>query len=255
MSPSIPFLSAAPRAFSLITFCAVLTLAACGPAPAPQGINDPHETENRAMHQFNIAVDRTVLKPVAEALGAGNGPISTGIGNFADNLGTPGDVVNNVLQLRLGRATHNTLRFTLNTVAGLGGIFDPATALGVPAKETDFGETLHVWGVGEGAYMELPLFGPSTRRDALGTVVDVVLDPLNYVIPTPESYVGTAAKVASKVGDRGRYSETIDSILYESADSYLQARLLYLQNRRYELGQTTGETADFEDPYEDPYGQ
>ena len=248
MKITIPLLSL-PR----VTLLLALGVAACGPAPAPQGINDPYETENRATHAFNVAMDRNVLKPLSS--GMGTGPISTGISNFADNLGTPGDVVNSLLQVRVGRATHNTLRFAINTVIGLGGIFDPATAMGVGEKKTDFGETLHVWGVGEGAYMELPLLGPSTQRDAMGTVVDLALDPMNYLVPRPESYVGTMAKLAAKLGDRGRYSATVDSILYESADSYLQARLLYLQNRRYELGQTSGESADFEDPYEDPYAQ
>lgn len=240
---------------SLPHFALLLALgvAACGPAPAPQGINDPYETENRATHAFNVAMDRNVLKPLSS--GMGTGPISTGISNFADNLGTPSDVVNSLLQVRVGRATHNTLRFAINTVIGLGGIFDPATAMGVGEKKTDFGETLHVWGVEEGAYMELPLLGPSTQRDALGSVVDLALDPMNYLLPRPESYVGTMAKLAAKLGDRRRYSATVDSILYESADSYLQARLLYLQNRRYQLGQTSGESADFEDPYEDPYAQ
>jgi len=250
MKLSIPLLSAPYRAFSLVILAG---LAACGPAPAPQGINDPYETENRATHAFNVALDRNILKPLSS--GMGGGPVSTGIGNFADNLGTPGDVVNNLLQVRLGRATHNTLRFAINSTIGMGGIFDPATAMGVTEKKTDFGETLHVWGVEEGAYVELPLLGPSTQRDALGSVVDLALDPMNYLLPRPESYVGTMAKLAAKLGDRGRYSATVDSILYDSADSYIQARLLYLQNRRYELGQTSGESASFEDPYEDPYGQ
>lgn len=236
-----------------LTLLLALGVAACGPAPAPQGINDPYETENRATHAFNVAMDRNVLKPLSS--GMGTGPISAGISNFADNLGTPSDVVNSLLQVRVGRATHNTLRFAINTVIGVGGIFDPATAMGVGEKKTDFGETLHVWGVEEGAYMELPLLGPSTQRDALGSVVDLALDPMNYLLPRPESYVGTMAKLAAKLGDRGRYSATVDSILYDSADSYIQARLLYLQNRRYELGQTSGESASFEDPYEDPYAQ
>ena len=248
MKMTIPSLSV-PR----LTLLLALGVAACGPAPAPQGINDPYETENRATHAFNVAMDRNVLKPLSS--GMGTGPISTGISNFADNLGTPSDVVNSLLQVRVGRATHNTLRFAINTVIGVGGIFDPATAMGVGEKKTDFGETLHVWGVEEGAYMELPLLGPSTQRDALGSVVDLALDPMNYLLPRPESYVGTMAKLAAKLGDRGRYSATVDSILYDSADSYIQARLLYLQNRRYELGQTSGESASFEDPYEDPYAQ
>lgn len=248
-----PLFRSTPRKALWGALALALALAACGPAPAPQGINDPYEKENRATHAFNVALDRNVVKPLSQ--GMGTGPVSRGISNFAGNLGTPRDVVNNLLQVRVGRATHNTLRFAINSTIGLAGLFDPATAMGVGEKKTDFGETLHVWGVPEGAYVEVPFIGPSTQRDALGSVVDLALDPMNYLLPRPESYVGTMTKLAAKLGDRGRYSATVDSILYESADSYLQARLLYLQNRRYQLGQTSGESASFEDPYEDPYEQ
>jgi phospholipid-binding lipoprotein MlaA len=230
-------------------------LAGCGPAPAPEGINDPYEKGNRLTHRFNLAVDSNVVRPVSRLMGDGTGPVSRAAGNFAQNLGTPSDVANDLLQFRIGHAAHNTLRFLVNTTIGLGGLFDPATAMGAPAKKTDFGETLHVWGVGEGAYVELPLLGPSTQRDALGSAVGLVMDPMNFVLPRPESYYGTAAKGISRLSDRARYSGTLDSILYESADGYAQMRLLYLQNRRYELGQTTGSDAEFVDPYEDPYGQ
>lgn len=259
MSVAIPLLSAANpgrrRALGAVALFAAL--AACGPAPAPEGVNDPYEAENRQVHALNLAVDRALVRPASSVMGDGTGPVARGLSNVAGNLGKPGDVVNNLLQFRIGRATENTLRFAINSTVGIGGLFDPATALGVQGKDTDFGETLHVWGVDEGAYMELPLIGPSTRRDALGSVVDLALDPVNSLLPAPESYYATGVKLGAKLADRSRYSETVDSILYDSADSYLQARLLYLQNRRYELGQTTttGEGSDFVDPYEDPYGQ
>ncbi len=102
--------------------------------------------------------------------------------------------------------------------------------------------------------MELPVFGPSTQRDTLGMVVDYAINPIRLLVPEPEVYIDTAAQLLSKVGDRSRYSETFDSLLYDSADSYAQARLLYLQNRRYQLGQTSGEDS-YVDPYEDPYAQ
>ena len=131
------------------------------------------------------------------------------------------------------------------------GIFDPASAMGIYEDDTDFGETLHVWGAPEGAFLVVPLAGPTTERDLLGSVVDIVIDPVNTLISTPESYYATAAKVGGKIADRQRFGDTVDSILYESADSYAQMRLLYLQNRHFELGIE----ADVFDPYEDPYGQ
>ena len=254
MTVTIPSLF--PRPLTILAICATIALAAgCTRPSAPVAMNDPYETENRAMHAFNVAADRNVLKPVATAIGGqGGGPVQISVANFANNLALPGDILNSLLQLRLGKAVENTLRFGVNSTIGLAGIFDPATAAGVPGKKTDFGETLHVWGVGEGAYIELPLLGPSTQRDALGEVVDSFINPVGLLLPSPESYIGTAARIASKISDRARYSDTYDSVLYDSADSYAQARLLYLQNRRFELGQTT-EDAGYIDPYEDPYAE
>lgn len=237
------------RMAAIAGFAALFGLSACGPGLAPQGISDPFEKENRSTHALNLALDKNVIRPIA--LGATKivpKPVVQGVSNFAGNLDLPGEVVNDVLQLRLGKAAHNTLRFAINTTVGIGGLFDPATPLGAPEKPTDFGETLAVWGVGEGEYLELPLYGPSTRRDALGKVVDIGLDPVRLLIPKNKAWIDTFAQVFAKIGDRGRYSETYDSILYDSADSYAQARLLYLEHRRHDLGQVTTDS-EFEDPY------
>ncbi len=256
MSPENPLVSARHRRIILITVCFGL-LGACAQKQAPSGITDPMEAQNRQIHAFNLAVDKAILRPASGAYDSVlPRPVEDGIENFADNLDGPSDVVNSILQGRPKNAVENTLRFVLNTTVGIGGLFDPATALGIEGKSTDFGETLHVWGASEGNYVEFPLVGPTTERDLVGTLVDVAINPLRYVLPPREGNIATAAKVASKVGDRARYSDTLDSILYESADSYAQARLLYLQNRRFELGQTSGAQNDeaFLDPYEDPYG-
>ncbi|MGL6209451.1 MAG: MlaA family lipoprotein [Paracoccaceae bacterium] len=241
----------------LVLVVLAATLAGCGPAPVAQGINDPFEESNRRTHATNKALDRAIVRPVSVTVAGSNGkpgPVGRVVANFADNLDEPGRVVNSLLQFRIGEAAQSTLRFAFNSTFGLAGILDPATALGVEEKDTDFGETLHVWGAGEGRYMELPLLGPSTDRDTIGRVVDYAMNPVRILVPSPESYVGTAASVASRIGDRGRYSDTVDSVLYDSADSYAQARLLYLQNRRFELGQASGDVP-FEDPYEDPYAE
>jgi phospholipid-binding lipoprotein MlaA len=225
-------------------------LAACGPAQIPAGINDPHEAQNRATHDANRELDRVLLRPASRGYGSIlPEPVRKGIGNFAANLDTPGDVLNNLLQLRLDDAAENTLRFVLNTTVGIGGLFDPATAIGIYGESTDFGETLHVWGAPEGAYVELPIAGPSTERDALGGVVDILLNPVRLAVPTAFSPGAIAADIASAFGTRYEYSDMIDSVLYESADSYAQARLFYLQNRRFELGGGVGD--NYVDPYED----
>lgn len=232
-------------------FVALAVLAGCS-APAGQ-IYDPAEPLNRQFHAVNIGLDKAVLRPIATAtVRPGGGPVSQGVLNFASNLSGPSTVLNNLLQLRLGQAVENTLKFAINTTIGIGGLFDPAKAMGLNGRDSDFGETLHVWGFGEGAYLEPPVIGPTTARDLSGLVVDIAINPLQLWLPAPESYVGTVAGAASKVIYRGRFVQTVDSVLYESADSYAQARILYLQNRRFELGQKTA-SDDMIDPYEDFY--
>jgi phospholipid-binding lipoprotein MlaA len=231
------------------------SLAGCATAPTAQGVTDPNEAANRKVHAFNVGLDKALVRPAAGAYGSVlPGPVKRGVANFTSNLDAPGDVANNLLQGRIGNAGQNTLRFAVNTIFGIGGLFDTATALGLPAKPTDFGETLHVWGAGEGNFVEVPFVGPSTQRDFAGTIVDVVLNPVRLALPEPEASYATVAKLGSKLGDRDRYSEIVDQLLYDSADSYAQSRLLYLQNRRFALGQTTTDDS-FVDPYEDPYAQ
>ncbi len=238
--------------------CVIASLmAGCAAGPAPQGdINDPNEGVNRAVHGFNKGVDTVLLRPASRVYGAVvPAPVRTGVNNFAENLEGPGDVVNNILQGRIGEAGTNTLRFAVNTTMGIGGLFDAASFLGLPEGDTDFGETLYIWGVGEGAYVEVPLRGPSTSRDSAGQIVDLFLNPFSYVLKPAHAEVATGAEALSIIGDRYKFGETADSILYDSADSYAQARLLYLQNRRFELGQDADSDDAFLDPYEDPYAE
>lgn len=226
------------------------------PEPGTLGANnafDPYEVENRKIHNFNKTVDRAVLRPV------GRGyqtlvpiPVQDMVSNFSDNLSMPGNAVNGLLQGDLKGTGLAVSRFAMNTTIGIGGLIDAATEFGVPDYDTDFGETLHVWGAGEGAYVELPLLGPSTVRDATGRAVDLFTNPLGYFYGPKEKWYAYGARVATNVGDRGRFGETIDYILYDSADSYAQTRLIYLQNRRFELGVDAG--LDPTDPYGDPYG-
>lgn len=211
-------------------------LGACTAAPPPAAINDPFEQSNRDVHEWNKRLDSAFS-------GGGSAertPVPEGIAlpvrNFAANSGLPSAVVNGILQGDIGGAATNTFRFMLNTTIGIGGILDPAGAIGLHEEETDFGETLHVWGVPEGAYLELPVLGPSTERDATGRVVDMVLNPLERLAGPDVALAGTVSRLADNIIDRRNFGSTIDDVLYGSADSYAQSRLIYLQNRRFELG-------------------
>lgn len=241
----------------LISVLGVVSVTACSPvdpsAVTRDGFYDPYEKANRSRHKFNKSLDKAILRPV----GVGYtkivpDDIETMVGNFGANLSEPSNLVNHVLQGDLKGFGTNFYRFLINSTLGFGGLFDVAADVGVGEDDTDFGETLHVWGAPEGAYLESPVFGPSTTRDSVGRVVDLITNPLSGVLPSPEKYAGPVARAADKLGSRGRFSDTVDSLLYESADSYAQLRLFYLQNRRFELGGNADDT--YLDPYSDPYG-
>lgn len=225
---------------------------ACSPAPEGVAVHDPYEDRNRAVHGFN--------KSLAASFGGGDdsdGPflpqeVAAPIINVADNLSLPGIVVNNTLQGDVVGAVSNSLRLVVNTIFGIGGLFDPADAMGLTEVDADFGGTLAKWGAPEGAYLELPLVGPSTERDATGIVVDMVLDPLGYLIPAEDQWKATVAGIAGRAAKIDQAGDVIGDVLNESADSYSQTRLIYLQNRRFELGQ---EAAEAIDPYADLYGE
>lgn len=217
----------------------VAAAALAGCAASPRGeVPDPFEAHNRQVHEFNRGADSGVLSTAGEAYVALPVPVREGVGNVGDLVATPSYFANNLLQGKLDAATENAFRFAINATLGVGGIFDPASSFALDRREADFGQTLHVWGIGPGAYQELPLLGPSTQRDTAGFAVDVATNPLVLL-----------GFVTETLNERGGFAESYDQILYESADSYAQARDIYIQNRDFELGQ--GGEADYFDPYED----
>jgi phospholipid-binding lipoprotein MlaA len=224
----------------------VLVVAGCARAPSTGLVNDPFESTNRAWFDTNMALDRAVSRdqPPRE----GPAPLRRAVRNFGSNLSIPSTVVNDLLQVRPDRAVENTLRFAINSTVGLAGLFDPASAMGLHGRRSDFGETLHRWGVGEGAYVVLPVLGPSTERDAVGMVVDALINPWDYVLSGNEGRVVTAGRWAGRLADRAEYADLIDANVMQTADPYAQSRLLFLQARRYHLGIETED--DTFDPYD-----
>ena len=137
-----------------------------------------------------------------------------------------------------------------NDEVGRAGLFDPSQKIGFTEKDTDFGETLQGWGVAEGAYLELPVFGPSNLRDGFARFVDMLLlDPAGQILKPPVSEYRTASNMGAILQKRQIYGAQIDEVLYGSADSYAQARLVYLQSRRFELKDIAN------DAYIDPYAE
>lgn len=220
-----------------------LLLAACARGELQEGelIADPYEGVNREVHAFNKGLDQAVINPASKVYDAVTPEVGQLlIGNALAHLTLPGLFANHLLQADFEDAGATLARFALNTVMGAGGLLDPATAFGATYRETDFGLTLAEWGVEPGVYFELPLFGPSTTRDAVGRVVDRVFSPTTYVSGGADVTLAKAGVRAIDVLDtRERYRALIDDVLYGSRDSYRATRNAYVQNRRRtQAGQT-----------------
>ncbi|MBD9434790.1 VacJ family lipoprotein [Pseudoxanthomonas sp. PXM03] len=143
---------------------------------------DPWEKQNRRVHRFNLVIDAHVLRPLARAyVRVVLTPVRTGITRIFRNLGEPANAFNHVVQGHPGHSLASLCRFVLNTTLGIGGIFDPATRMGLRRREEDVGQTLGTWGWRRSRYLVLPLLGPRTVRDTLSLVVDQRLSPLHYV--------------------------------------------------------------------------
>jgi phospholipid-binding lipoprotein MlaA len=228
----------------------LLILSACSPSFKLGNYDDPYENVNRKSHEINKTIDKKVLKPSSQVYSKflGQKPRNA-ISNFSENWGLPKDLVNYTLQGDIGNASKTTGQFLINSTIGIAGVFDPSEKFGINARGTDFGETMHRWGVSEGDYVEIIFLGPSTERDAVGKVADLILDPIGFILNPWQSGLRSTANVGNVLGNRAALGSTIDSILYESADSYAQTKLAYLQGRRFRLNPEISEV--YYDPYED----
>ena len=194
--------------------------------------NDPYESFNRRMFAFNDRVDRNVALPIAKGyVMVVPEPARDGIHHFLDNLNEPVTLANDILQLEPKHAAQTFGRILLNTTIGLAGFVDVATPAGIPYHEEDFGITLALWGVDEGPYLYLPLFGPSNPRDLGGRIVDIGFDPMTYIgIPQKDAFTA-GRQVAAIVDERSRNIDTLDELRKSSVDLYATLRSLYRQHR------------------------
>lgn len=216
---------------------AAMLLAGCAQIPEGAGENpaDPWEKMNRQTTAFNDVVDQYFMEPVARGYRKVTPePVREGISNVFSNLGEPRNFVNNALQGKGRSALASLYRLIINTVFGLGGIFDVAGSVaGVAEESTGFGTTLGVWGVPQGPYLVLPFVGPSSVRDAPGFVVDQVAYPLNYYCE--EGWVYWTVSGVHAVSVRSELLPLTDT-LKNSVDPYVMTREAYFGNRRKALG-------------------
>lgn len=196
-------------------------------------VDDPLEETNRVILDVNEAVDKAVLEPVARGYRAATPrAFRFALRNFLRNLKSPIIIANQLLQGDLEGTANSTGRFVINTLAGFGGILDLAEEGGIPYEPEDFGQTLAVWGVGNGPYLVVPLLGPSTARDATGTLVDMYADPLRiylFNIDREEWHYGRVA--AGVIDQREEMLDLIDDLRRNSFDYYAAVRSAYIQRR------------------------
>lgn len=192
---------------------------------------DRFERFNRTMFTFNDRLDRAVLTPLARGYQAVTPkPVDNAISNFFSNLGDVFVIGNDLLQLEFEQALRNTTRLAYNTTFGIGGLFDVATRMELPKSNNDFGQTLAHWGVGEGDYLVLPIFGPSTTRDMWRIPVDgILLDPITYVEPVR---VWIALRVFETIDTRAGLLGASRLLDEAALDPYSFQREAYLQRRR-----------------------
>ena len=222
-----------------------LALCCCGCAGAPRDSaagddadaeHDPAEPVNRAIFKANVAADHAVMKPVAQAY-VDHVPegVQKGIHNVVQNLKEPAVAVNNALQGDVRHAWQSVERLAVNSTVGVVGVFDVAQEWGLPPHKADFGQTLAVWGVGEGPFVELPLLGPSNARDAVGTVVDMAMNPLTFVGGAPATYASIGTGGANVVDTRSQHLHDLDELERNSLDYYATLRSVYRQHRQAEI--------------------
>ncbi len=215
----------------------LVALAACG-SPGPGASfeeRDPYRETNEAIHDFNVGADRYVLRPISQGYDfIAPEIVQVLLGNAFNHLDTINDFANYLFQGELEPAGVALGRFTINTVLGGGGLLDPATEFGLPKEDTDFGVTLGKYGVGEGAYLVLPLLGPTTTRGVGGFVGDTATNPLTYTGFTNAdvfNFFNPALNATEIVHERAVNADLIDDLLYESENSYVSLRTVYLQRR------------------------
>ena len=203
-----------------------------------EDVNDPLEPINRVIFQFNEIFQRVILYPATSLYEIFvPPPVRTAVHNVLNNLKTPIILANDILQGEPDRAWMTTQRFVINTTVGIGGIFDRAEEMGYERHKEDFGQTMAVWGVGEGFYLVLPIFGPSSPRDAVGKmVVDSYFDPLGYYLDnTNQEEYGYARMVIDGVDQYGGVRDELARVKKTSVDYYAAVRSLYRQKRKSEI--------------------
>jgi len=206
---------------------------------------------SRAMFKFNHTLDGAIFKPVAKGYRALPKGVRNGTSNVVNNLRSLLTLTNNLLQGDFDKAGNTAGRFAVNSTVGILGIWDPATSLGFEDEgKEDFGQTIGRWGSSSGCYLVLPILGPSTARDAVGLVGNMILDPVYQITHNTEVANRSYSehnfwyyRGAGSVDFRAKNIESFDSLEENSIDLYASLKSLYLQNRSQQINNSKSTVA------------
>ncbi len=228
------------RLFAVIALSLLLAVSAAGCASSQNSnaaykaeVSDPIEPVNRAIFAFNNVFDRFLFEPVAKIYDAVfPGFVKDSIQSFMRNLRSPMIIANNLLQGDLNDAGVATARFMINSTVGVAGLIDVAATQGYAYEDEDFGQTLGVWGFGDGMYIVLPILGPSNARDLVGRVGDYASDPLQiWSNNTHNDWVYYTRGAVEAIDNRARAIKAIEDLRKNSLDYYAAVRSAYTQRR------------------------
>ncbi|HET9484296.1 MAG TPA: VacJ family lipoprotein, partial [Xanthomonadales bacterium] len=211
---------------------------------SPYEARDPWQRLNRKTHALNRVIDGRILKPTARAyVDRVPRPIRSGVRNLFGNLQQPVVALNLLLQGKPGKAGQATTRFFVNTVFGLGGLFDPATAGKAPYHNADFGQTFAKWGWRDSRYLVLPMFGASTLRDGFGRVINSRTSPINEFAERTHWSAGILYGIHSR-------AEALpnEAFMEGAQDDYILLRDVYFQRRECQIRDCTQDDLDYELP-------
>jgi phospholipid-binding lipoprotein MlaA len=232
-----------PRATASSAFSCLLAVAVLSGCATAKNPKDPIEPFNRGVYQFNETVDRYALKPVAQGYRAVvPPPVRGGVTNVFGNFRDVTSAINNLLQLKVGTALSDVARVAVNSTIGILGVFDVAGHIGLDKHDEDFGQTLGWWGVPDGPYLVLPIFGPSTVRDSVGLVGDYFTDPQFFLIEeSPYTWIALGTRI---VNFRANLLEAERIFNQAAIDRYAFLRDAYLQRRRNQIYDGTPPESD-----------
>ena len=240
------------RKLKLINFFLSLFTIVILTTPQAKTADECFEKVSRAMFKFNMTIDDAILEPMAKGYNKLPTPVKTGTSNFTSNIGTLLSIPNNLMQGNFKQLGHSIGSFALNTSVGILGFLNPAEKVGLKPHKEDVGQTLGSYGVGNGCYFVLPIFGPTTVRDSVGLIADTFIDPFAHVTIREKQLLGASGnsldyysvKGVTVVDFRADNDANFGNLEKNSIDLYSSLKSIYLQDRKNKIKNSNTEEQD-----------